>query len=198
MLLLLLFWLSMTWKGQSACNLQWSLVPMRYQCAQKVKVKKHQRSFWLTVRCVITTIQILTPPWLIYGGKWFEPRSISCLSCVIVRVVWPFDCLLWAVVILTLKMTTAQAVETSVTTSNSLSEDNSHPNDLTQDWGPIHTNAFSKVCVFISLNWTQWKYCVHTIVVRSFYRSTQSRTQSLLASYCSCSTKTKGSGKDWF
>ena len=26
----------------------------------------------------------------------------------------------------------------------------------------------------------------------------QFRTQSLLASYCACSTKTKGSGKDWF
>ena len=26
----------------------------------------------------------------------------------------------------------------------------------------------------------------------------QSRTQSLLASYCACSTKTKGSGKDRF
>ena len=36
--------------------------------------------------------------------------------------------------------------------------------------GPVHTNAFSKVCVFISLK-TQWKSCVHFIFVS--YRFTR-------------------------
>ena len=124
-------------------------------------------------------------------GKLFEPRSISCLSCVIIRVKvvlkktvvggWRFDYLsvshlqsqvkisdqsykyrhLTKTLHLTLKMTTAQVVEMSVTnnsqtvlaqtitqdkqlillgslnhyhvdTSNSLSKDFSHPDDHTR------------------------------------------------------------------
>ena len=59
---------------------------------------------------------------------------------------------------------------------------------LKQALGPDHTNAFSKVCVFISLK-TQWKYCVHTIVFRSFYPSTRKRwkrLKTLSTFYCAC------------
>ena len=45
-----------------------------------------------------------------------------------------------------------------------------------------------KVCVFISLK-TQWKYCVQTIVFRSFYPSTRKRwkrLKTLSTFYCVC------------
>ena len=73
--------------------------------------------------------------------KWFEPRSISCLSSVTVWVRVVFRKTvddqrhkyhhLTKTLCLTLKMTTAQVVETSVTNS-SLSKDYSHPDDHTR------------------------------------------------------------------
>ena len=51
--------------------------------------------------------------------------------------------------------------------------------------GPVHTNAFTKVCVFISLK-TQWESCVHTIVFISFYTSHTETMKTLSTSYCAC------------
>ena len=59
-----------------------------------------------------------------HRGKWFEPRGIIYLFGVIVRVKVVFRKTLH----LTLKMTTVQVVETSVT-NNSLSKDYPHPDD---------------------------------------------------------------------
>ena len=43
-----------------------------------------------------------------------------------------------------------------------------------QHLGPVHTDTFSKVCVFISLK-TEWKHCVHMIVFKLLYPSTRKR-----------------------
>ena len=53
-----------------------------------------------------------------YHSKWFEARSIISLSSVIVRV--------------TLKMTSAQVVEMSVTVTNSSFRNFTHPYDRTR------------------------------------------------------------------
>ena len=87
--------------------------------------------------------QTITPridPWRLFFNcslpvsfysKWFEPRSISSLSSVIVRVsvvlkrtVEPLK--------RTVKMTTAQVVETSVTVTNSSFQNYTHPDDHTR------------------------------------------------------------------
>ena len=98
------------------------------------------------------------------NGKWFEPRSLSRLRGLIVRVrVVPrrtvvgdidrrFDNLSGSHIrVMTLMMTSAQVVETSVNvTNNSPSRDYSHPDDqttqkLTKFKAPAGTLKYSKL-----------------------------------------------------
>ena len=71
-------------------------------------------------------------------GKWFEPRGISYWFAVIVRV---------KTLHLTLKMTTAQVVETSVT-NNSLSKDYLNPDNHDKPITIYHWYSDSDIILF--------------------------------------------------
>ena len=58
----------------------------------------------------------------------------------------------------------------------------------TAEWRPRPHGYVFKICVFISLK-TEWKYCVHTIVFKSFYPSTRKRykwLKTLPTLHCAC------------
>ena len=89
-------------------------------------------------------------PSVILHSKWFEPRSISSSCSVIVRVSvvlkrdintihWRHD------ITMTLKMTTAQVVEPSVTVTNSSFQNYTHPDDHTT-WTSYLTVSYNWTC----------------------------------------------------